>query len=131
MKKISSFALLIFFFTCLYILFFKADWLVIILIQNPLFPLGSLISWLTIIIFALFVYTFLPSYIDITNGKVLKISAKIVVLLAVFWGPLSYFLSGNWTWSFQNKLNFFVWIIFTGILILVVFCLKTLWKRLF
>ncbi|QGY45514.1 hypothetical protein GM418_18110 [Maribellus comscasis] len=104
---------------CLYVLFFQPELLGINLSKNSDFPLGSLVSWFIIITFVLFVYLVLPAESKTKSDKKYKTISAVFILISALWGVFSRILAGNWSWVFNDMRNFYVWVLFTTILILV------------
>ncbi|MEZ5104743.1 MAG: hypothetical protein R2757_09630 [Draconibacterium sp.] len=135
MKKISSIISLLVFLLGLYILFFQSGWLVISLSSKAEFPLGTLVSWGMIIAFSYFVYSVFPSDIVTKSGKRYLMLAKVFLFTGVFWGIISFLLSGNWNWSFHHMPLFFIWTAITLLqilvpfLILVILIFKRNWNK--
>lgn len=118
MKQIKPTIIAFAFLFCLYILFFQAEWLGMLIIKNPEFPLGTLISCFMIIDLSYLVYSIFPVKINSKSTRNMKISMKAFFILSIFWGLFSYLLSGNWKCSFQNINNFYVWVILTFVFVL-------------
>jgi hypothetical protein len=118
MKKIKMFVLVIF-VACLFILFFKTEWLVLAFIVNPAVPLGTLIVWLLVVAYSLLMFFILPNN---SKNKIVKLSKRLLNYLlypSFFWGVVSYLLSGNWAFNFTNKINFTIWIIYTALIMIL------------
>ena len=117
MKQLKSIVLLTAFLFGVYIFIFHPEWMGIILIHKPVFPLGTLISWFVVADFSYFVYSILPSNTQTKWERNLKKIMKVFVFLSFFWGVFSYFLAGNWTWSFHNRIYFLIWLIISALFI--------------
>ncbi|HKJ78043.1 MAG TPA: hypothetical protein VKA10_00855 [Prolixibacteraceae bacterium] len=46
---------------------------------------------------------------------------------AVFWGFGSYLLAGNWQYNFTNKFNFYIWIFYTAVIVLLPVAIYLIW----
>jgi hypothetical protein len=117
MKKIKLLVLVIF-VACLFILFFKSEWLVFALLIKPAVPLGTLIFWLLLVSYSLLLNSLLPDNSGIRVIKISKCLLNYLLYLSIFWGIFSYLLSGNWAFNFTNKINFTIWIIYTALIII-------------
>lgn len=118
MKQFKIVVLVVILLGCGYVLFFQHEWLGIVLVQKPVVPLGTLISWLLITDYALLVNSFHPFHTQIKLNQKFGLMMKIYVSLSMLWGISSYLLSGNWLWSFQNETKFVIWILYTALLVL-------------
>jgi len=119
MKKVKTLILLLVFGICLYILFFQPEWLGLVVLNKPLFPLGSLVSWLLIASFTFLVYFIFPENIKNSFDMFLKFVSKLFLFFACGWGLISFFLCGNWSFNFENKTGFFAWIFLTALILIV------------
>ena len=115
-------------FTVIYILIFQPEVLSIQLYSKLLLPLGTMISWCAIICISLFFYLISPS--DNLVARRIKKILFFNMVLAFLWGVFSYFLSGNWAFSFSNnQIGFKIWVIFSLIVVLlplIIFTFKLL-----
>jgi hypothetical protein len=119
MKRLNKFIIPLLFLAALYILIFQAQWLGIIVIKNPLVPLGTFISWALILLFSLFMFQNIALTHDVLFERILKTILIANLIMAVLWGFVSFFLSGNWTFNFQNMTGFKIWIIYTAVIFLL------------
>lgn len=119
MKRLIRFIIPVLFLAALYILFFQAEWLGIIIVNNPPVPLGTFISWAMIFLFSLFMVQNIALTHDVLFERILKIVLKANLIMAVLWGFVSFFLSGNWTFNFQNMTCFKIWVIYTSVIFLL------------
>lgn len=118
MKLKSVISLLLFLF-CFYILFFQPSWLGILLIKNPEFPFGSLISWFIIADLAYFVKSVFSPELKLKQDKKYHIVINGIFVLSIFWGVFSFFLSGNWKWVFSDMTSFIIWAVFSIVLVVL------------
>lgn len=116
LRSVISFLL---FILCLYILFFQTSWLGILLIKNPEFPLGSLISWFMIADLAYFVKSVSPAELKFKSVKSYRSIINGILVLSIFWGVFSFALSGNWKWVFTDMTNFIIWAVFSTVLVVL------------
>lgn len=115
MKRLTKFIIPVLFLAALYILFFKPEWLGIIIINNPSVPLGTFISWALILLFSMFMVQNIALNHDTLFERILKAN----LIMAVLWGFVSYFLSGNWTFTFREMTCFKIWVIYTAVIFLL------------
>lgn len=108
----------LFFVTCV-ILFVKPEWLLIPIFDNSSFPLGTIFSWLALILFSMVMHLFISSKHDNPAERCFKMLAKLCLVMALFWGVVSFLLSGNWAFNFKNATNFYIWILYTGLIVFV------------
>lgn len=101
------------------ILLFKSEWLGLSLFDSLSFPLGTIISWFTLILFSLVVYQFACLKRINKFEKYLKILLRVCVIISLFWGVVSFLLSGNWAFNFRNEGSFYIWIFYTGVIVFV------------
>ena len=132
MKQIKPTIFAIAFLFCLYILFFQTEWLGILIIENPEFPLGTLISWFMIIDFTYFVYSLFPTNFNTQWARKSRKILKVFILFGFLWGVFSYILAGNWNWVFTSRVNFLIWVLMTSLLIIcpLVFVLILIFKKI-
>lgn len=84
------------------------------------FPLGTIISWSLLAAYAFILRSLVSNNPD---KKSHAIARKILfgnIILAISWGLISFFLSGNWAFAFQNsRQNFNIWIGITSLILLL------------
>ena len=119
MKRLTKFIIPVLFLAALYILFFQSEWLGIIIINNPPVPLGTFISWALIFLFSMFMVQNIALNHDAFFDRILKKVLNANLIMAVLWGFVSYFLSGNWTFTFRNMTCFKIWVIYTAVIFLL------------
>jgi len=82
-------------------------------------PFGTLISWIGICAYALLFYFILPSASKLPMVKRFKKLLFFNVIFATLWGVFSFFLSGNWAFTFENVNLFYLWITITALMVLM------------
>ncbi|WP_163326084.1 hypothetical protein [Draconibacterium mangrovi] len=103
----------------LYCLFVQPELLGINLSKKLNFPLGSLISWSGIVAYVLLFHLSIKLPTKSIFSKVGKQLRYLHLGLALFWLPVSYFISGNLAFAFQNKpIAFKLWIGYTLVILL-------------
>lgn len=102
-----------------YCLFVQPELLGIGISQKLNFPLGSLISWIGIVAYTLLVHLLIKFSKKSLLSQVSKLLKHFHLMLALFWLPVSYFISGNLAFAFQNKpIAFKLWIGYTLVILL-------------
>ncbi|WP_372648275.1 hypothetical protein [Draconibacterium sp.] len=115
-KHILLLSVLVFTFYCLFV---HPELLGISLSKKLNFPLGSLISWSGIVAYTLLLHLFIKRPSKSTLSKVGKQLRFLHLGLALCWLPVSYFISGNLAFAFQNKpIAFKLWIGYTLVILL-------------
>lgn len=104
-----------------YIFVFKPEWLTISFFHNLTFPFGTIISWLLIFMFSLFMYLSIPLKREKSVDGFMKIAMQICLILAAFWGFVSFLIAENWAFVFEDINRFYIWSIYTGIIVLLPF----------
>lgn len=128
MRWLTLVVLPLVFFIVLGIFILKPEILGISIFPSFSFPLGTIISWLGIIVLSSFFYLVFPSTQKTAFVAVLKNILKINVLLGFFWGLISFVLAGNWTFQFTNKqANFLFWMIITASIVLLPVFIFIIW----
>ncbi|AHW62111.1 hypothetical protein SAMN05444285_1054 [Draconibacterium orientale] len=113
-----------------YCLFVQPELLGVRISKSLNFPLGSLISWLGIVAYTLLLHLFIKLPTKSILLKVDKVLRYFHIGMALFWLPMSYFISGNLAFAFQNKpIAFIIWIGYT--LVILFFPLILLVLKLF
>lgn len=84
------------------------------------FPFGTLISWSMLVAYAYLTRSFSARK---PSGNFQRVARRILnanFILAIAWGIISFLLSGNWSFSFQNApLNFAFWTAITGTILIL------------
>ena len=84
------------------------------------FPFGTLISWSMLVAYACLSRSFVAGE---HSGIIWRRAKKILnfnFILAIAWAIISFLLSGNWSFSFQNApLNFAFWTAITGTILIL------------
>ncbi len=115
-KLILLLSVLAFTFYCLFI---QPELLGISISEKLNFPLGSLISWSGIVAYTLTLHLFIKLPTKTILLKISKLLRYFHIGLTLFWLPVSYFISGNLAFAFQNKpIAFKLWIGYTLVLLL-------------
>lgn len=96
----------------LLVFLFKAEWLTIDIGRN--LPVGTLISWLLIVTYATVMLLIFNRKTENRMRRFLAILLKINLALASVWGFVSFLLSGNWSFNFDNEKWFAIWIYYTS-----------------
>lgn len=104
-----------------FIFVFKPEWLTISLFKNPTFPLGTIISWLLIFMYSLLMYLSIPLKIEKSVERFMKIAMQICLIMAAFWGIVSFLVAENWSFIFEDITRFYIWISYSGIIVLLPF----------
>jgi hypothetical protein len=90
-----------------------ANWLVQPTPGWPALPLGNLATWTALVLLGVLL---LLQAARLRRG-VFKRAAAGLLAMACAWGPIGYFASGNWRFSFTNSDNALgSWWLFTGLL---------------
>lgn len=98
------------------IFIFFPNWLVLDFPLKKNVPLGTIISWIGIAVYALLFYLIFQ------KKSFIKIIPKLLffnLLLSVFWGLISFLLSGNWSFNFKGGNFMLVWKIYTGFILII------------
>ena len=82
--------------------------LTINLIRGSTIPLGTLTTWVGMISLPLMIYWGVKELREPTSSlnKMLSRILKVVIIFGLFWGPISYLLAGNFSFSFSDKQTF-------------------------
>lgn len=97
-----------------YCLFVQPELLGVSISNSLNFPFGSLISWFGIVAYTLLLHLFIEISTKYILSQVGKRLMNFHLGLALFWLPVSYFISGNLAFAFQNKpIAFKLWIGYT------------------
>ncbi|RIJ45946.1 hypothetical protein D1614_20720 [Maribellus luteus] len=118
-KVIKVIALLNWVLLMVYFYRINPDILTYELIGQIHFPFGTLISWSMLVAYAYLTRSFVAGE---PSGNIRRTARKILsanLILAIAWGIISFLLSGNWSFSFQNApLNFTLWTAITGTILI-------------
>ena len=117
MKQIRILILPAIFVFNIYILLFKPEWLGIALLNNPPFPLGTLVSWVLLAVLPVFVFQAQTNQNKKTGLNRRQLLVTILLFSGLLWGVVSWMLSGNWTFNFSSKNCFVIWIIYSASII--------------
>ena len=99
---------------------FKPELLEYELLERQNIPLGTFVSWIGIFAYAAFCYLVLPGKNSDLILRFVERAKRINLFLAVLWGLFSFWISGNWAFTFKNNPhNFNAWLGFTALIILV------------
>lgn len=116
-KKISATLCVLSILTTIYLLIYSPDVLLREFLSIEQLPFGTILVWIGLIAFGLL---FLILYPNRQKAKIKRFLFRILqfnVLLALFWGIISFLLSGNWANNFSGGYQYKVWIYYTGALI--------------
>jgi len=120
MKKTKIILLLILLASAVIVLVLKPELPGYRLSESHNIPLGTFVSWIGIFAYAAFWYLVLPAKSSDFVLKIIERAKRINLFLAVFWGIFSYWISGNWAFTFRNNpQNFKAWIGFTALIVLL------------
>ena len=105
-RKVSLVIFLIVTFSTIVLLVTGSSILTIAVVEN--IPLGNFITWAGMISLPLSIFLGINEFRNPSGywSKFLSWTLKIIILLAVCWVPLSYLLSGNLSFSFNEKESF-------------------------
>lgn len=118
--KTKIIVLLIILCFSLYFLFLKTEVLGLNLFGAEYFPVGSVIAWICILAYNLLLQIFLKRNTSLNLYKVYKFVLRFQLLSVCLWLPMSYVLSGNWSFTFRNRpFAFYAWLVYTLSLILI------------
>jgi hypothetical protein len=78
------------------------------MVENPYLPLGNIIAWAGIIALPTAIYFGINNLQKPTNyfERSIKYLLLTIIILAVFWAPVSYWLSGNFAFNFTYQPGF-------------------------
>lgn len=71
--------------------------------------------------FSLFMYLSIPLKREKSVDGFMKIAMQICLILAAFWGFVSFLIAENWAFVFEDINRFYIWSIYTGIIVLLPF----------
>jgi hypothetical protein len=66
-------------------------------------------------------YISIPIKREKSVEKFLKIAMHIYLIMAAFWGIVSFLIAENWAFIFKDITRFYIWSIYTGIIVLLPF----------
>ena len=93
------------------------DWLTKGLSTHIQFPLGTIISWSLLAVYAVILRSLVSNNPDKKSHSIARKILSVNIIFAISWGLISFFLSGNWAFAFQNsKQNFKIWIGITSLI---------------
>lgn len=120
MKKTKIILLLILVVSAVIVLVFRPELLSYRLSERQNIPLGTFVSWIGIFAYAAFWYVVLPAKNNDLILRIVERAKRINLFLAVLWGIFSFWVSGNWAFTFKNSSqNFKTWIGFTALIALL------------
>lgn len=82
--------------------------LMVAMVENPFIPLGNIIAWAGIMALPVTIYFGIINLQKPRNyfERLIKYLLLSSIMLAVFWAPISYWLSGNFTFIFTPQPGF-------------------------
>ena len=102
------------------VLVFKPELLGYRFTEQQNIPLGTFVSWIGIFAYAAFWYVVLPAKNYNLILRFVERAKRINLFLAVLWGIFSFWISGNWSFTFENHPQHFRnWIAFTALIVLL------------
>ncbi len=135
MKQLKKFILPVVLLALVYLVAFQPELLTLSINKQNTIPAGTIISWLFILVFVL-IFFFNTSF---KTGNLFERLLRNILIadvsLALFWGVISFFLAGNWTFTFDQQNRFYVWIGITvlililPVLVLVIRLIKRIFER--
>jgi hypothetical protein len=93
-------------------------------LSEPLVPLGTLVSWLFLVLFP-YTFLFLGTQFHPRDGRnqAVRLSVllfQLALVMGISWGIVSWLLAGNWRFYFQDlPLRFEIWRNFTAAILLL------------
>ena len=127
MKFVKLFVIPISILASIYILIYHPDILEIQFMDSVDFPLGTVISWLLILLIPLFFYLILPINCESKLERKIKSILRFLTFSGLFWGIISYLLSGNWNFVFQKEQHFIIWILYTVVNVIFPVIIFIIW----
>jgi hypothetical protein len=115
-------------FALVYLMIYEPTILKIELVEGVGFPMGTVISWLLVLLIPLFFYLILSVKNDTSMEGHLKLILKFLTFSGLLWGVISYFLSGNWNFVFQKEQHFYIWIAYTVFNVLTPIIIFMIWS---
>ena len=119
MKKAKYILLPAIVIVVVYFLFFNPEILGNRLYEGSRIPAGTFISWIGLFVYSLFFYSIYPIKVKSSRGGILRRMLFINLVLASFWGIISFWLAGNWAYNFDNRSIFYFWIAITASIFLI------------
>ncbi len=133
-KRIKFIILLSILVFTFYSLFVEPEILSLQLSKTYNIPLGSFISWSAIVTYTLLIHNFISNSTKSLLSKIITISSRVNLIIALMWLPVTFGLSGNLAFNFQNKpLAYKIWIGYTLLLIIIpilILLLNSIGKKL-
>jgi len=107
-RKVYFYSALILALSTIILLVTGSSLLVIYLDDKKTIPLGSLITWAGMVSLPLTIFFGIREMRKPTTKlhKILAYLLKMIIILAIFWAPISYLLAGNFSFSFSEKETF-------------------------
>ena len=96
------------FLICVYLLVTGSQILVKPLYKGSGLPCGTIITWIGLIAFPASVLFGIKKILDPDKSilRILNIVIKVNILLGLAWGFISYYLAGNWAFTFTPQNDF-------------------------
>ena len=91
-----------------YLLITGSPLLVKPLLHQPIVPMGTLITWMGIIALPYCILYGISNLRQPTNriSKRYRTVLNVLIMLAISWGLVSYFLADNWSFTFKQQSDF-------------------------
>lgn len=118
-KRISIVVLLILLVVCIVLTVSKPELLTENTLAIKTLPFGNLLSWVIIFAYALLMQLLYPHKSSSVFEKVFSKLIFLNAICALFWGLISFFLAGNWSFVFADGPRFQLWIGFAVWLIVL------------
>jgi len=82
--------------------------LMVAVVENPYLPLGNIIAWAGIMALPSAIYFGIGSLNKpiLVFEKIIKYILITIIILAVLWAPISYWLAGNFAFTFTAQPDF-------------------------
>lgn len=71
--------------------------------------------------YSLLMYLSIPLKIEKSVERFMKIAMQICLIMAAFWGIVSFLVAENWSFIFEDITRFYIWISYSGIIVLLPF----------
>ena len=93
---------------CTYLLASGSDILGKSLIKGQNLPVGTLVAWAGLVSLPLTFYAGMSKVKRTFTSarKIFRYAIMVFVILAALWGPVSYLLAGNWSFTFEQQAGF-------------------------
>lgn len=82
--------------------------------NDPLIPLGNILTWMALLSWTLFFSWVIPSQM-----KLIRILLGAWIALALFWPMVGYFLAGNGTFAFDSNAGMAKFMTYTGMIVVL------------